>query len=166
MTVRSCRTQEMEEGFECLEEQNCDPPPRGPSPPVGSLSQRDKGNREEGLRESERKATSLGQVLEACVKASRSTQKLEWPGPTSGRKGPTGTKLIIHHFMFTSRREASFPSSPAHTALPQALSDSHASYCRPFFVVVASTIAVPCADIACSLYVSAGSVYQIGRAHV
>ena len=88
----------MEEGFECLEEQNCDPPPRGPSPPVGSLSQRDKGNREEGLRESERKATSLGQVLEACVKASRSTQKLEWPGPTSGRKGPTGTKLIIHHF--------------------------------------------------------------------
>lgn len=100
MTVRSCRTQEMEEGFECLEEQNCDhrPPPRGPSPPVGSLSQRDKGNREEGLRESERKATSLGQLLEACVKAFRNTQKLEWPGPTSGRKGPTGTKLIINHF--------------------------------------------------------------------
>lgn len=63
--------------------------------------------------------------------------------------------------MFTTRREASFPSSPAHTALPQALSDSHASYCRPFFVVVASTIAVPCADIACSLYVSAGSVYLL-----
>ena len=60
--------------------------------------------------------------------------------------------------MFTSRREASFLSAPPHTALPQALSDSHSSYCWPFFVVVASTIAVPCADTACSLYASTGSV--------
>lgn len=51
MTVRSLGTQEMGEGFECLEEQNCDPPPHTHTTrstiPIGSQSQRDKGNREE-----------------------------------------------------------------------------------------------------------------------
>lgn len=58
MTVRSFGTQEMEEGFECLEEQNCDtiPPPRGPPPLISSQSQRTK--------ESQRKGASLEQVLE------------------------------------------------------------------------------------------------------
>lgn len=63
--------------------------------------------------------------------------------------------------MFTIRREASFLCPPPHTALPQTWSDSHSSCCWPFFVVVASIIAVPCADIACSLYVSTGSVFLL-----
>lgn len=45
MTVRSLGTQEMGEGFECLEKQNCDPPHEVHHPPP-PLVTRAKGTKE------------------------------------------------------------------------------------------------------------------------
>lgn len=60
MAVRSLGTQEMGEGFECLKEQNCDPPPpspRGPPPPLVP--------RAKGTKEIERRLLRVGE--EGCL---------------------------------------------------------------------------------------------------
>lgn len=63
------------------------PPPRGPPPPLAPRAKRTK-EIEKRAFESERKGPSLEQVLEECLKGSRSAQELGWPSAISGSKGP------------------------------------------------------------------------------